>query len=73
MSIKWHNNIHAYIIAILYHSNSWITLENGKTTTHAMGVVWRGLEVMEMASWVGEDMLVSANVVTTNFFQSTPH
>jgi hypothetical protein len=47
---------------MLYRSNSWITLENGKTTADAMGDVWRGLEVVEMASRVGADMLVSADV-----------
>ncbi len=38
---------------------SWITLKNGKTTTDTMGDVWRGLEVVEAASRVGADMLVS--------------
>ena len=38
---------------------SWITLEQGKTTADAMGDVWRGLEVVEAATRVGSDMLVS--------------
>jgi len=36
----------------------WITLENGKTMADAMGDVWRGLEVVEAATRVGNDMLV---------------
>ena len=37
-----------------------LTLEQqGKTTTDAMGDVWRGLEVVEAATRVGTDMLVS--------------
>ena len=35
-----------------------LTLEQGKTTTDAMGDVWRGLEVVEAATRVGTDMLV---------------
>ena len=38
----------------------WITLEQGKTTADAMGDVWRGLEVVEAATRVGTDMLVSS-------------
>ncbi len=37
----------------------WITLEQGKTTADAMGDVWRGLEVVEAATRVGSEMLVS--------------
>ena len=37
----------------------WITLENGKTMADAMGDVWRGLEVVEAATRVGNDMMVS--------------
>ena len=37
----------------------WITLEMGKTEADAMGDVWRGLEVVEAASRVGSEMLVS--------------
>ncbi len=37
----------------------WITLENGKTIADAMGDVWRGLEVVEAATRVGNDMMVS--------------
>mmetsp|Transcript_7243 Transcript_7243/g.11874 ORF Transcript_7243/g.11874 Transcript_7243/m.11874 type:complete len:561 (+) Transcript_7243:113-1795(+) len=35
----------------------WITLENGKTMADAMGDVWRGLEVVEAATRVGNDMM----------------
>lgn len=37
----------------------WITLEQGKTVADAMGDVWRGLEVVEAATRVGGEMLVS--------------
>jgi hypothetical protein len=40
----------------------WITLEMGKTSVDAMGDVWRGLEVVEAASRVGSEMLVSVLV-----------
>ena len=40
---------------------SWITLEQGKTTADAMGDVWRGLEVVEAATRVGTEMLVSVD------------
>jgi len=39
----------------------WITLEQGKCTADAMGDVWRGLEVVEAATRVGNDMLVSSS------------
>ena len=42
----------------LLHTESWIALEQGKTTADAMGDVWRGLEVVEAATRVGTDMLV---------------
>ena len=50
--------IYYYIIHItFFFSQSWITLENGKTMADAMGDVHRGLEVVEASSRVGVDML----------------
>jgi len=37
--------------------------EQGKTTTDAMGDVWRGLEVVEAATRVGTDMLVRRRIM----------
>lgn len=42
---------------------SILTLEQGKTTTDAMGDVWRGLEVVEAATRVGTDMLVRRRII----------
>jgi len=51
----------------------WITLENGKTMADAMGDVWRGLEVVEAATRVGNDMMgdslqnLSSGLDTTSY------
>jgi hypothetical protein len=56
------------LLCVEKKKKSWITLENGKTTADAMGDVWRGLEVVEMASRVGSDMLVSWWYGVARFF-----
>jgi hypothetical protein len=52
--------------------NSWITLENNKTTADAMRDVWRGLEVVEAASRVGLDMLVRGVCEREGFWGGFP-
>lgn len=53
----------------------WITLENGKTMADAMGDVWRGLEVVEAATRVGNDMMVSLDwlCIARAFFTNSPN
>ncbi len=56
------SNKHTFILytsLFIPNEQSWITLEQGKTTADAMGDVWRGLEVVEAATRVGSEMLVS--------------